>query len=207
MSNQSLHELFQGLPDDEPGGQEPQREPREPREPRQRPAALVPWIIVGAVTVVALIVSIMIVTTVRGTDEAEPEPSPVPTTQAPVGPTADPEPSPDPESEDPGDEVPSVEVGSTFTMPIDAWGVSAEVSNKLGSVNYQFSGENNDTLLLSSELIQSLPDSCAAMRSQWGVRKSGNSYEVVKPSERCEDASAVYDEIWGLMDAMVGTIS
>lgn len=202
MSNQSLHELFGGLPDEEPEAPEPQR---EPRSPRQRPAALIPWIVVGAVTVVALIASVMIVTVARGSDEAEPDPAPAPTVQASADPTPEPTPAPEPD-EDAEDSVPDVQVGPTFDMPIDAWGVTADVSNKLGAVTYRFE-DGDSTLLLSSPLIESLPQSCEAMKSQWGVRRSGSGYELVKPSERCDEAGAVYDEIWGLMDALVDSIN
>lgn len=208
MSNQSLHELFEGLGEEEPAGREAQPEPRAPRERRERPAGLIPWIVVGAVTVVALIASVLIVTTARGADEAEP--APAPTTQTDPSSTPDPvqtpEPTDEPDEPEDSDAVPDVEVGSTFDVPIEAWGVTAQASNKFGSVSYKFIDGDNSTLILSSGLIDSLPASCSAMHDQWGVKKSGGDYELVKPAERCDDASAVYDEIWGLMAALVDSI-
>ena len=192
--NQSLHDLFESLPEEEP-------EEFEPYEPRKRPAYLIPWLIVAAVIIAAIVISIVVVNTVRSDDP----PAPTPTaTASPVEPTpTEPEPQPTPEptpTPEPDDGVPDVDVGETFTMPIEAWGTQAEVSYKFGTVNYTIPA---DSLILSSPLIDSLPNSCAEMRTQWGATRTGSTFEVLKPAERCEDAPELYDELWGLTAAMV----
>lgn len=194
--NQSLHDLFESLPEEEP-------EEFEPYEPRKRPPYLIPWLIVGAVAVAAIIVAIVVVGSVSD-DDAQPAPSPTaePVEPTPVDPAPQPtaEPTPTPE---PDDGVPDVDVGETFTMPIEAWGTQAEVSYKFGTVNYTIP---SDSLILSSPLINSLPDSCANMRNQWGVTRTSDGFEVLKPDERCDAAPEVYDELWGLTAAMVDSM-
>lgn len=195
--NQSLHDLFESLPEEEP-------EEFEPYEPRKRPPYLIPWLIVAAVAVAAIVVAIVVVNSVSEDDEAQPAPTP---TTEPVEPTpVDPAPQPTAESTptpEPEDGVPDVDVGETFTMPIEAWGTQAEVSYKFGTVNYTIPA---DSLILSSPLINSLPDSCANMRNQWGVTRTGDGFEVLKPAERCDAAPEVYDELWGLTAAMVDSM-
>ncbi|MBK0417871.1 hypothetical protein JD276_02325 [Leucobacter sp. CSA1] len=169
------------------------------KAPRQRSPHMVPWIVVGIIAVVALIISIVIVTVARSGEGAASDGGRTPTqTEAPA--TEEPEETDAPDEES----VPSVDVGDTFDVPIGAWGVTAQASQKFGSIWYDLQGEN---LVLSSPLIDSLPDSCAEMRSQWGItRTPAGEYEVLKPAERCEAAPEVYDELWGLTAAMAESI-
>ena len=195
--NQSLHDLFESLPEEEP-------EEFEPYEPRKRHPYLIPWLIVAAVAIAAVIIAFVVVNNLR---DDEPAPSPTATadpapTPTETGPTTDPTPKPTPTPE-PDDGVPDVDVGETFTMPIEAWGTSAEVSHKFGTVFYTIPAES---LILSSPLINSLPEECADMRSQWGVTRIPDGYEVLKPEERCEAAPELYDELWGLTAAMVDSM-
>lgn len=164
---------------------------------------MVPWIVVGLLAVVALVISIVVVNVTRA-GESEAEPTPTPTESAPA-PTesndADPEPT-----EEPDDGVPDVDVGPTFTMAITQWNATSEVSNKLGGdTRYTIDG---DTITLNSSVIEQLPSECSAMRTQWGATRSGdNSFEVRKPEERCDEAPELYDEIWGLMAAFADSIT
>ncbi|UOQ56202.1 hypothetical protein MUN78_10920 [Leucobacter allii] len=183
------------------------RDGRPPRERRAGAAPAAPWIVVGIVAVLAIVASIVVVNLVRagGADEAA---TPAPTaTQAPpttTAPAPAPEPSEDPEEEDPADGPPQVEVGQTMTMAITQWGVTSDLSTRFGSTSYNITGEN---LVLTSDLLESFPDSCAEMRQQWGAtRTAAGGYTVLKPATRCAETPEVYDEIWGLVDAWVQTI-
>lgn len=203
--NQSLHDLFESLPEPEPE-YEPVTE-KTPRVRDKRPPNFIPWIIVALVVIAAVSISIVLVNNARAGDSVANEPAVTPTETSPdasVDPVPSTEPEDDAEPEEAEDEgVPEVAVGDTFTMPIDVWGVSAEVSGKFGSVTYSIAG---DDLILSSALINSLPDECAEMRTQWGATKTADGFEVLKPAQTCEAAPEVYDEIWGLIDAMVASI-
>ncbi len=171
---------------------------------RKRNPHLLPWIVTGLVVIVALVASMVIVNIARSSSSGTETPAPTQPTQS-ASATADADGDEDPaeETENP-DEPPSVEVGSTFDLPIQNWGVTAQVSSKFGNqVRYTFEGDN---LILSSEVIDSLPDACAEMRQQWGIQKSGDSYSVLKPAERCSEAPELYDEIWGLTAAAVDSI-
>lgn len=169
---------------------------------------MVPWIVVGLLAVVALVVSIVVVNVVRGgADEAEPTPTtsssePAPSTDSDAD--SDPDPDPDPEERE-SNKVPDVNVGATFTMNITQWNASSEVSNKLGGdARYRIDGDN---VILNSSLIEQLPEACSAMRNQWGATRSDDSFSVLKPVERCDEAPELYDEIWGLMDAFAKSIT
>ena len=169
--------------------------------PRKRNPHMIPWIVTGLIVIVALVASMVIVNIVRASSSDAEAPAPT-QTQNPSA-SADADQDPAEETEDP-DAPPPVEVGNTFELPIQNWGVTAQVSSKFGNqVRYTFEGDN---LILNSEVIDSLPDSCAAMRQQWGIQKDGDSYSVLKPAERCADAPELYDEIWGLTAAAVDSI-
>lgn len=227
MSKDPLEELF-GPIDEEP---EPFQAPAPPASPAPRasvpatpepartaqldtdragdPAAnrkarMVPWIVVGAVAVVAIIASIVTLSIARGTGN-EPEPTATQTEAPTTTDTTEPEPTSEPSekpSEETGD-VPKVDVGQTNNMPIAAWNATSDISAKFGSVQYNITG---DDLVLSSALIDSLPSSCEAMKAQWGATKNGTKYELLKPSGECTAAPELYDELWGLTDAFVRTI-
>lgn len=103
-----------------------------------------------------------------------------------------------------GGSVPSVDVGDTFKMDVSQWGVSVLVSRKLSNIHYELRGEN---LYLTSDQSMSLPVSCQVMREGFGlVRGANGGYRALKPEKRCEDAPELYDELWGLMDAMAKTV-
>ncbi|MEJ6489042.1 hypothetical protein PQI23_04825 [Leucobacter sp. USCH14] len=188
----------------------------EPRRQGTRgaPKAL-PWIVVGAVAVIAIIVCIVLVNTVRGGTSSDNAADQEPTTTSAPNETPSPSPSneadDDPDGSDDADaadpnEVPAVEVGPTSTLDIPAWGVTSELSQKFGMTSYVI--PDNVNLQLSSPLIDSLPEECAAMRTQWGVTKgSDGTYSVLKPAETCEAAPELYDELWGLTDAFAKSVT
>jgi len=181
-------------------------------EPKGRKA--MPWIIVGAGVVIAIIASIFVINGVRGSGEPEPTtappatttPTPEPTTPSPE-PTEEPEPEP---TESPA-EPPAVDPGDIYELPISQWGVTVDRSNRLGgSTPYTLS--ENDTRLTFDHIpvADGLSDACAAAREPnvWGLLRNGDTYEVIRPEPRCADPAdaAVYDMIWGLMDHMGKTV-
>lgn len=172
----------------------------------KRRAAVVPWIVVGAVAVVALVISIVLVGNARaGDDAADPAPAAPTTTQEPA-PADTEEPAPE-ETEEPEDDgPPDVQVGDTMTMNIEAWGATSELSQRFGSTSYAI--PDNVNLVLTSDLLNSFPDACADMRQGWGaIREDDGSYAVLKPDATCDAAPELYDEVWGLVAAWVDTIS
>lgn len=184
---------------------------------RTAPKAL-PWIVVGAIAVIAIIVCIVLVNMARGGSGDENASNQEPTASS--APSATPSPSSgtddaadsdadadaaEEEDEDPN-EVPAVDVGPTSTLDIPAWGVTSQLSQKFGTTSYVIPDSVN--LQLSSPLINSLPDECAAMRTQWGVTQGADgTYSVLKPAERCEAAPELYDELWGLTDAFAKSVA
>lgn len=169
---------------------------------------LIPWIVVGMVAVLAILISVIAVNVSRGNGAdatLDPAPTAVSVKPAPA-PTSQPEPSADPAPEThPDDRAPNVDVGSTSTMAIPQWDASTEVSGRFGSLNYMFEGE---TMKISSALTDSFPASCGAeMKTGWGVeRVNGTSYRVVKPATQCADSPELFDQIWGLTQAMADAI-
>jgi len=168
----------------------------------------VPWLIVGLGAVLAIAVSIVIVLAVRGGGESEPQTEPTtqsppatsePTEETPVEPT-------ETEPETPAaDEPPEVEVGNTGSFKIDSWGVQGEISAKFGWPSYKISG---DTLTFEGgTLLPQFPDSCAAMRTGFGItKKADGSFEVFRPAETCAEAPDFYNEVWGLTAAIIPTL-
>lgn len=179
-------------------------------EPRSsaRSIAAKPWIIVGAVAVLALIASILVVNLARGGGDGSEASTPA-QTEAPA--TSEPTPTPSasetPKKEDPeekSDEVPKVDVGATNLLDIPDWGVTSQLSSKFGMTSYRLEG--ND-LVLDSPLTNSLPEACADMRGAWGITKTSNgSFEVRKPATRCDAAPELYDELWGLAAAFAESV-
>jgi len=169
-----------------------------------------PWIIVGIITVVALIASIVILNLARAGDSPAETATPTPTptqTSAPAPTTTSPTPTEEADDEeDAPDTAPSVEVGPTNTMPIGPWNATSELSQRFGQTSFAIPDGVN--LVLTNDLLNSFPDSCAAMRQAWGATKlADGTYEVLKPETRCEAAPELYDEVWGLLDAWVKTIT
>lgn len=172
----------------------------------RRTSRFVPWIIVGAGAVIALVVAILIVGSLSG-GGSEPAPTAAPTTESQQTQPSTPGESDDPD--DPGEStqptrtpptaVPEVEVGPTMNMPVAQWGIQVDLSQRLG-LTVSYSIPDGVNLVLASSLIDSLPASCS---KEWGMtRVDDSTFEVYKPAERCEAAPALYDELWGLMDAM-----
>nr|WP_245190137.1 hypothetical protein [Leucobacter exalbidus] len=171
-----------------------------------------PWVIVGFVAVVAIIVSIFVVNIARGS-ESTPEATPDTTETTPAQPETpstvpealpeeDPEPKPE---EKPKNEAPEVEVGPTNMMPIGPWNATSDLSQRFGSASFYIPDGVN--LELSSDLLNSFPASCADMSTAWGATKLDNgTFEVRKPAATCEAAPELYDEVWGLISAWVDSI-
>ncbi|SJN08059.1 hypothetical protein FM113_00675 [Leucobacter sp. 7(1)] len=177
---------------------------------RNRSSSAKPWIIVGIVAVVAILASIVVLNLARGGGD-EPTPTAGPTTQAPTtteAPKPTPTPSEKPETDKPDeDEPPAVDVGDTYGFPITQWNATSQWPVRLGGATYALSGADNAELRLSGELFNSFPDACAAMRTEWGAsRQPDGSFAVAKPASKCTAAPELYDEVWGLLNAWVGTM-
>lgn len=172
-----------------------------------RAARAKPWIVVGIVAVLAIIASIVILNLARGPQET-PQPTTEPTTtQTPQ--TSSPATPDDQDDDDDSDAdqpsgPPAVDVGPTYDMAIGPWNATSQISQRFGAVNFNIPDGVN--LVLTSDLLSSFPDSCAAMRQGWGATKTATGYEVLKPATRCTAAPELYDEVWGLTDAWVQTI-
>ncbi|WP_427869380.1 hypothetical protein [Leucobacter luti] len=165
-----------------------------------------PWIVVGVVAVLAIVASIVTVNLVRaqdpGSSEAttptptqteQPKPTKTPTTEAP-----------EKKKEDPN-QPPKVDVGPTSEMLIGPWNATSQFPQRLGSTSFVI--PDNVNLTLSSDVLNSFPDSCADMREAWGaIRAENGTFQLRKPAERCAAAPELYDEVWGLLDAWVKTI-
>lgn len=177
--------------------------------PRGRKA--LPWLIVGGGAVIAIIASIFVINGIRGADTPAPtekpavtaEPSPDETPPAPAPkPSEEPAPAPEPSA------APVVNPGSTWSLPIEQWGITVEVSEKLGgSTPYTLFDGNSRMMFDSLPVASGLSDACAAARAEnvWGLlKKEDGTLEVVRPEPRCTAPSdaAVYDTIWGVLDYM-----
>lgn len=172
-------------------------------------ARFIPWIVVGAGAVVALIAAVLIVFAVRG-DGGEPSPTAAPTTteepSTPAPTEEEPKPSPTETDAPDSDQPPTVDVGRTGTMDIPAWGVTSQISAKFGWPSYTIDAGGN-LVLDGGTLLPEFPESCAAMRTGFGItKKADGSYVVLRPAERCADAPELFDEVWGLTAAIIPTI-
>ncbi len=167
----------------------------------------VPWVIVGAGAILAIVASLVVVFAVRGGEE--PAPTTAPTTQEPVEPTTvapTEEPTIEPtETEPAGDEAPEVEVGDTGDFEIASWGVKGQISSKFGWPRYTISGEN--LTFEGGTLLPQFPESCAAMRTGFGITKMADgTFEVYRPAGTCDEAPDFYNEVWGLTAAIIPTL-
>lgn len=178
---------------------------------RKRGNQAMPWILVGIVAVVAIVASIIVVNIARGGegDPGEAKPSPGSTTAPTTAPTtASPTPSDvKPTSEKPDENTPpSVEVGETIPFPIGPWNANSQWPQRLLGASFSINGDSD--LRLSGELFNSFPESCAAMRGEWGAtRLADGTFEVAKPATKCAEAPELYDEVWGLLAAWTKTIT
>jgi hypothetical protein len=169
-----------------------------------RSPQFIPWVVVAVVAVIAIVAALFFVNSASG--EPEPTPEPTPTAQPTTTPTPSPTPKPTVPDETPSkDPAPSVDVGNTSTMQIGQWNATAEVSGRFGALNYMITGEK---MLITSALTDSFPASCGdAMRTGWGVARVGDqTYQVVKPASKCADSPELFDQVWGLTQAMADSI-
>lgn len=175
---------------------------------------VVAWSVVAAIVVVAFGVSAAIAIPAIVNHNAQPTPSPTKTTSAPTpSPTKTTStPTPSPTKTSNGD-APVVDPGATSPMDIQTWGVTVQVSGKFGRTEYQITG---NTLLITSVLTDSFPESCAALRTGWGMEKAsppakngvvvnGNAFNLVKPAGTCAADPDLYKQVWGLTQAMVNS--
>ena len=158
---------------------------------------------------VAIIASIFVVNGVRGNEAPatteNPPATSQPTTEAPAE-TETPEPSEEPAPEP--DAAPVVDPGSTWPLPIEQWGLTVQVSEKLGgSTPYTLFDGNTRATFDSIPVAAGFSDACAAAREPnvWGLLKTDDGkLEVVRPEPRCTSQAdaALYDTIWGTLDYM-----
>lgn len=189
-------------------------------EDKGRSPHLVPWLVTGVFAIVALLLAVVVLNISRDATETAPTP---PATEEPAGPETpkpDPQPEPQPEPEpepepeptpgQPDDAIDTshVVVGSTYPLKVewDGWFISTEVSDKFGTWTYRLDNLNRD-LVLESELIDSLPDTCKHMVDSWGLQHTeDNKYEVLSPQELCVANEALYTELLGLVRHMEKTV-
>jgi cytoskeletal protein RodZ len=180
---------------------------------RKRSPHLVPWIVVGLIIVIALVVSTLVVKGLRADDSdtaGNNDKSQSSTQKVPSDKNSDT--SGDDKSDDDSkkedekkNQVPEVTVGQTTQLNITQWSIQVDVSQKLGAVWYSLEGDPPSAFLTSS-LIDQLPEQCAQMRSQFGfIKHSDGSLDVMKPDKTCQADPQLYNEIWGLLDAAANT--
>lgn len=193
-------------------------------EADERRSRLIPWIVIGVIAVIAILISLIVINTMGPSDDPQPttpvettepepttEPTPGPTTTPAPEPTQEPEETQPPRDSHPDDQIDTsgVVVGSTSTVevPYDGWQVTIDVSNKFAPWSYRLEGADNGILLLDSELIDKLPASCESLKSQWGVERTADGkFEAHSPQQVCEENESLYTEILGLVRAIPDTI-
>lgn len=184
-------------------------------EERERSPHLIPWIVTGAVAVIAILVS-LIVMNLAGDKGDEPKDPKPPVTQ-PETPKPTPKPDPTPEPEEPEEpevdpnrpddaiDTSGVTVGTTFSLDVEhGWDINTEVPNKFGiEWRYELREGNKYLVLQYSDLINSLPESCSAQRQQWGLElMDDGSVEAYSPQKMCTENEALYTELLGLVRHM-----
>lgn len=170
-------------------------------------AVFLPWIVVGVIVIIALVVAAMFVnyTTV---EQATSQPDTQKAATAPAS-RADSKESktapakPGLPKQPPVSKVPKAEVGNTYEYSINQWGKKLQMSHKLAASPYVL--VDSHTAIIDNELIRSLPDSCSQMRTGFGFKLEGDKVTVVRPEAKCPSAPALYDEIWGLLAAAAAT--
>lgn len=191
-------------------------------EVRERSPHLIPWIVTGAIAVIAILVSLIVMNIAKDDSgpNAEPTPPPVETPGEEPEDTPDPQPEPEPEPEEPAEpevdpnrpddaiDTSSVTIGSTFLLDVGHdWNITTEVPNKFGlEWRYILEDANRLLVLQYSDLINSLPDSCAAQRNQWGLEKmEDGEIRAYSPQNVCEENESLYTELLGLVRHMAET--
>lgn len=96
-------------------------------------------------------------------------------------------------------------------MDVPFWNTTFAVSSKFGSTQYNITG---NTLLIDNAVIQSFPESCATLRTGWGITKAtppavngvvvnGVAFNIAKPTGTCAADPELLKKVWGLTQAMV----
>ncbi|MFC4223325.1 hypothetical protein [Lysinibacter cavernae] len=182
---------------------------------------LIPWIVVSAIAVVAIIIALVFVSSINATsnDAGEQTNDATPSTSKPVQGNTKPStastPTPSETDEPDTGEIPVVDPGATSELGFAGWNVTGQLSTKLGATSFTVNG---DVMNLDSELPRTLPASCATAQSGWGISRSesktatntmkvGDAYfGVVKPAESCSENKALFNEIWGLYGAYLKSL-
>lgn len=188
-------------------------QPHEPGSDDRGKQKLIAWLVVAIIALAAIVVAlIFIIPAFDGSENNKPTPSPTQTTAqptpSPTQTTQSPTPTPSPTSTN---DAPVVDPGTTSPMDVPFWKVTFAVSTKFGSTQYNITG---NTLLIDNAMIQSFPESCAALRTGWGITKAtppavngvvvaGVAYNIAKPSGTCAADPQLLNEVWGLTQAMV----
>ena len=173
-------------------------------EPQDARARFMPWVVVGVVALVAIIGATFLIGGIRGGGN-EATPAPVekvePVAPKPSPSTTDTDKTKEEVVEEPKDDVaPTVEVGATYPIPVPQWDATFDLSDRLGSsCGYNIEGDN---LVMCTDLVESFPESCSALRTGWGITKTAEGkFELLRPEGTCEESKALYDNVWGLMQA------
>ncbi|MBB4072002.1 hypothetical protein [Canibacter oris] len=168
-------------------------------------AHFLPWIVVGVIAIIALVGATVFVNQFKA---AQNSPETVTTaaenSEPSNGQTTTTTPNQSSAEQQISAAVPQVSVGETYTLDITQWEKKFEVSNKLRGLRYELV-EGDTKAVLSIALVEELPESCAAMREQFGFKRDGDKFEVFKPATVCAAAPELYNEIWGLLEAAVKT--
>lgn len=195
-----------------------------PTHSRRRSTAL-PWVIVAIVGILAIVGSLFIVNLVqRGADTGAPtsttgsgttgsdssNTTQSNTATSPGTGTSTAKPGTTTPSATTGGTAPKTDVGPTYSMDVGAAGITVQVSQKLGDIEwyYQNAEVPAPRVMFHSALLGSFPDSCSAMRSvegksPWGIQDAGDGkWTVVRPSGTCAANTKLYDQVWGLLQAL-----
>lgn len=178
----------------------------------RRSNSALPWVIIAVVAVIALVAAIFVVSTMNRADEVDPETTvETPQTPDPESPAVDPTEeapeetqAPEPEATEP----PRVEVGPTVAMEISCVSIAVEASGKLEPNGWFCPGGDTNRVTWESRLMNSFPESCAAMRSPslqspWGIEQDETGkWIAVRPEGTCAADPELYNEVWGLMQAV-----
>lgn len=208
--------------------------PTEPVPTGRRRSPALPWVVVAIVGILAIVGSLFVVNLVQrgsdpggstGGDTSESSDKPGDTSPSTSGgttssgPTTGTSTSPSPTTTTPGattgGTAPKVDVGANpYRMEIGAADIAVEVSQKLGSVEWHYLTADVPAprVMIHSPHMASFPESCQAMRSMegkspWGIQDAGNGkWIVVRPAGTCAADTKLYDEVWGLMQAMADSV-
>lgn len=201
----------------QPARPQPPRSQQFPQEPATQPVPevkkrggmLLPWIIVAVVAIAALVGALVFVN-MNTSKAGDKEPTGTSTEQPSDQPTTDaPSETPSEEPETPEvTEAPAVDVGETYPMEISYAGIEIQGPAKLNPNAWYVPTQTGDEVMFHAAVMGSFPDSCADMRSvegksPWGIRKEADgTWSVIRPGDGCAAAPELYNEVWGLMQAV-----